>query len=719
MLIPKKVKIKGFRGFLKEKEFSFNLPMILFFGENHYGKSSTLNAIEWGLFGNECIGKNTGIRERIDWEIRNRNLPQKDEVWVEIELEDENKNYYCVSRKLISKTKDELKIILPDKRVLRDEKALEKLSQIIRSSFRDFITTVYQHQEAIRAILTQEQKDRNDAIDRLLGLSDYRNILSGIKAANLDGRQKAMEKDLDNFKEEIERNVHLRERDYSDKREEAIQEGLKENQLNKQGAQEIAQSARDDLVAFSLDIGLSFKHITNFENLQDLDKFNYEARHEISDFRSKLPDAKEQNELYQHQTRINSLTTDYEQKSKNLKEASQELEKCIRIYGDTESLQKRKTDLQDKIIGKEKEMKELNAKGSTISQAIDYLKLEGINRNMCPVCGKKTPDLIKKLEEEWDQKYEQQIGKIKKEIESMNNEVKESIKSWRKLITIEENVSTINTEYKNLIRDIEQELKREITKEDDPLVLLNTLFEKNKKRLETLEKFVQDRNGQLNKIDVKLNQLKTIIDILKLEQKMKIVEEISNSKEYQKIERLKDQYSILVDKKNQIMDAINQASLEEAKNKIDSAGDMINKYFCKIANNPAISKINLLVDIDKRTGKNNFEFRDQEQRELTPILSQGDLNALALSIFLSMACMGEKDCPFGMIMLDDPSQSLGSEHKKNLINILDEVLKEKQIILSTMDKELQNLISSKITKAKEKYIFTDWTPEKGPEVRKE
>jgi len=96
MLIPKKVKIKGFRGFLKEKEFSFNLPMILLFGENHYGKSSTLNAIEWCLFGNECTGKNTGIRERIDWEIRNRNLPRKDEVWVEIELEDENKNNYCV-----------------------------------------------------------------------------------------------------------------------------------------------------------------------------------------------------------------------------------------------------------------------------------------------------------------------------------------------------------------------------------------------------------------------------------------------------------------------------------------------------------------------------------------------------------------------------------------------------------------------------------------------
>ncbi len=40
---------------------------------------------------------------------------------------------------------------------------------------------VYQHQENIRAVLTQEPKDRNEALDRLFGLSDYRNIIEGIK----------------------------------------------------------------------------------------------------------------------------------------------------------------------------------------------------------------------------------------------------------------------------------------------------------------------------------------------------------------------------------------------------------------------------------------------------------------------------------------------------------------------------------------------------------
>ena len=112
-------------------------------------------------------------------------------------------------------------------------------------------------------------------------------------------------------------------------------------------------------------------------------------------------------------------------------------------------------------------------------------------------------------------------------------------------------------------------------------------------------------------------------------------------------------------------------------------------------------------------------FKNQNGEDLTPILSQGDLNAMALSIFLGMACSGRTNQGFGFVMLDDPSQSLGFEHKKKLVEVLDEVLKERMVVLSSMDKELQDLVLSKITKAKTKYMFSDWTPEDGPVVKKE
>lgn len=64
-------------------------------------------------------------------------------------------------------------------------------------------------------------------------------------------------------------------------------------------------------------------------------------------------------------------------------------------------------------------------------------------------------------------------------------------------------------------------------------------------------------------------------------------------------------------------------------------------------------------------------------------------------------------------------KSAGSGYKEKLVEVLDEVLDERMVILSSMDKELQELVLSKITKAKTKYIFSDRIPERDPEVKKE
>ena len=84
-----------------------------------------------------------------------------------------------------------------------------------------------------------------------------------------------------------------------------------------------------------------------------------------------------------------------------------------------------------------------------------------------------------------------------------------------------------------------------------------------------------------------------------------------------------------------------------------------------------------------------------------------------------MALEGAEDMPFDFIIMDDPSQSLGSHHKGNLVDILNEVLKSKKVIVSTMDAELQDLLSRKITKIKTCYSFEDWSDTTGPVIKKE
>jgi DNA repair exonuclease SbcCD ATPase subunit len=719
MFTLKRLKIRGFRAYTEYQEFIFDNPMTILFGENHRGKSSTLNAIEWCLFGNECIGAKSGIRERIDWEIPNRNLGSSPNVSVELELEDENKGIYTILRRWISKTKDELKVTLPDGKSLEGQEAKEKLAWFLKASFRDFLTTAYQHQEAIRAILTQEPRERNDAIDRLLGLSDYRNILTGIEATKLSTKQKKMGDDFDSFSREIYVALHTRESDLKDMREEAIQKGVREDRLSEKGALEIANKVKDQLPDFALKAGLTPADIKVPEQFKDLSPFLRIADEEIKRFRTEMPGVKKQQDLYELRAKIIELQTKYEQTMKGLDDFRDEQKNFVKQNGDGESINKRKVYIENEIKKRNIEMSEANAKAAAIRNAINFLKLEKLNKDICPVCGKKTPDLLGHLEKEWEEKFEKQVGKIKKQIEELETKSKDIEYLYTKWKRIKEGIENQNKEVGVINKEIGKALSREITAKDDPHTILDNELEKIKKELEKLEQTVKSKQKTLDEIVFFLKQIQVILNILNLDEKKRIVEQIQQSCEYQRMEELKDHMAVLIDDVEKIKQAISEASYEEAQQKVSEAGKAIDNYFRRITNNPSVKKLEFLVNVDSRTALNSYEFKNQLQRDLTPILSQGDLNAMALSIFLGMACSEGTNQLFDFVILDDPSQSLGSEHKENLVVVLDEVLRKRIVILSSMDKELHDLIFSKVTKAKTKYVFSEWSPEHGPIVKNE
>jgi DNA repair exonuclease SbcCD ATPase subunit len=717
MVTLKKLRIKGFRAFMEEKEFSFDTPAILLFGENHNGKSSTLNAIEWCLFGNECIGTKSGIRERVDWEIPNRNLGSHPNVSIELELEDQDKKNYKIYRRYKSKTKDEFKVTPTDGQILEEEEAQKKIFNLMKASYRDFLTTVYQHQEAIRAVLTQEPRERNDAIDRLLGLSEYRNVLSAIDSAKLPAKQKEMGDDFDDFSDSIDTALHTREADLKDKKEKAIQKGIRADQFDEKAALSIAAGVKKQLEEFASGAGLNLFDLEIPQEWKELQQFQEMADDEIRRLRSELPDVKRQSELFSQRAEFTSLRTSYEKERQDYKKACEMLDKFINENGEKGSLNKVKSDIEKQIIEKEKEMSEADAKACTVNKAMEYLALEEVDKSICPVCGKETPDLFSHLKEEWEKKWEEKVGKIRVQIDGLRMKLKDTdslLSQYRKL---EEDIENVQGRVKEINDKIGKVLKREITDKDDSLVLLNNELGKIESELSKTKEAVEAKQETLNKISNSLDQMSLVTDILSLEEKKRVVEQITESEEYQQMEKLRDQMATLVNDLDKIKKTTSEASYERAQEKISTAERVIDKYFRQITNNSSVRSIRLSVTSDPKTSKNIYEFRDQDDKNVTPILSQGDLNGLALSIFLGMATL--EDQQTGFIMLDDPSQSLGSSHKEKLVEVLDEVLNDRMVILSSMDKELQDLALSKIAKAKTKYIFTNWTPKLGPEIKRD
>lgn len=708
-MIIEKLRIVGFRGFVRKEEFEFppETPVIILLGENGKGKSSVLNAIEWCLFGSDCIGKDTGIRERMGWEIKNR---KSDECLVELEVKDGD-DKYTIRRTFVSARKDEFSITLPNKEEMKDEKAKNKLHSLLKGfTFKDFLTTVFQHQESIRAILTQEPKDRNEAMDRLFGLSEYRNIIDGINLSEI--KPDSLQNEISNLHDVIVGKINVWNEVIRNKEDELKSKGIAD--INNDAKIEIAKKIKSSLTDFSKKIGIELPQDFNSIPDTDAEKIIQASKKEIERLRSKMPELEEQQRLFFRREKLAEVKEKYTKVRKNLNEIKGSLQEFINKNGDKTTLEIRKVETEKKIKEIEQEKENMSLKGATIEKAIKYLEQEGINKNICPICGSEKTDLLDHLKEEWKKNYEQKL----EELNNQFNEKRDEVEKFKDLISAHENFlkdkDKAEKKLKEIVEEIKKLLNREITAQDDPDTLLQKEIENIQKHLKNLENTIKHKQEELNKVNENISIFKELNETLALIKQREKAREIENTSEWKQLQEYSNDLKKLAERIRDIVNKIKEASNEEAKNKVESTQTQIGKFFKNITNHPAIEELKIKVSEDTRTGGNAYEFNDQNGKNITPILSQGNYNALALSVFLAMSELHQ----FEFLIFDDPSQSLGSTEKEKFSETLNDIAAKKVIFLSTMDNELFKLVEKGVVKQKTIYKFSDWKPEEGPLIER-
>jgi DNA repair exonuclease SbcCD ATPase subunit len=275
----------------------------------------------------------------------------------------------------------------------------------------------------------------------------------------------------------------------------------------------------------------------------------------------------------------------------------------------------------------------------------------------------------------------------------------------------------VQQEKPNLDAKAAKLLKRELSREDDPVALLKREEERIRERLEQLKTLIEDRQRPLTQSEGELAKLRCVREVLQKTDQQRIIEQVKESPAKKELDQERDRLAVFVNDVEAIKQAVAAASNSEADEKLKAAGRAIDDYFRRLARNPAIKQIILERKEDAQKGLNVYKITDQSGQDLTPLLSQGDLNALAMAIFLGLASAGGTTAPLGFVMLDDPSQSMGAEHKENLASVLDEVSHSRHVLLATMDGEFYTCLSKGLTRAKSVYMFDGWTPSAGPSVR--
>ncbi|MFW6116658.1 MAG: AAA family ATPase, partial [bacterium] len=539
-----RLSVSGFRGFVGTQEFEFDRPVALLFGENHQGKSSTLNAVEWCLFGEDCVGKKTGIRERVGWEVASRSL-REGNVSVVTEFQDPKGRYVVTREQHVGRRRggEDLAILTPEGTRVHGDEAKMLLYALFRSSFQDFMTTVYQHQEAVRAVLTQEPRERNAAIDRLLGLSTYREVLDGITAANLERAVSEMEHRREDFRSRCEQTVRTLDNLIAKERGKAVSAGIGEEELSEAGALSRARHIGDAVRSLAQELGAGDFRTTVPESVGEVEAFRDWVKRQTDYLWGQAPDVVNQETLFAEQTRLLNVKQHCEGAIADETARKATRDDFVREFGDEETLVNTADELRRSAKQAEHEMRETEAKANLVWEAIQYLR--GIaptaSTRRCPLCGADAPDLLSHLEAEWEETIRVRVEEViqaRDRVKARLSKVESLTAECRRL---EQGLQEASGRRKIAVDQVGEALRIEIGAEDDPLALASTRLQEIDEELQLANQAIKEKRERISGIYGELSELRLIDEILSLERRKEVVERIWGTREFREMEQAIDE----------------------------------------------------------------------------------------------------------------------------------------------------------------------------------
>lgn len=819
------VRLQGIRGFNKPEEIALSEGITVLHGQNGSGKSSILQAIEWGVTG--VIPSMKGGDFTREDAIVNLFTPSK-KASVEISLGDSGQPIAIQrTRKRGTKTatgKQPLEVKVGDQFYQDDEAAVE-LEKVLGLSLDEFSKTKYLHQETIREVLEAKPEERSQAIDKLLGTFQVREFANTI---NVDRGIKASVKRLNETAESIRREkilfVQNLRRALDETRAGLLGKGFKEDDLTLSAAFRGIEDAKTGVIELvtrfkakpqsiqggqlnSESLSETNRALTSQLNALDRTRLEEVARIQkrklhiqvsakrYGEVYIRLGTMKNSNEaeaessiaaleeelsgmlakmraLNEKITVLPHIRSAYIDASSKIEEAQGAISAINTDYGSQEEMYSKIIQSREEQRRIQAELSKLSSQQRLIALAIDQLKLT--KAQTCPVCsqGIDNEELVKSLQTSVNQDLqktaqelhaqEKAVKNNEKTLEEKKGELETLTKSMANLeqafaksklaleaiipcfeaLDLEEVSKGWRTELAGLsgeetglrsriseLREAQSQLKQlkaelnqlgdELQNETSSKAEGQSLVEEAEKLVAALDSdiIVYSDSSQVDTIRDKLQRLSDTISYLKEEEKLEAAE-----KELPVIEeqiRALGERTASLQALGGSLESIRQIAAEYGKEaslkQLERLEDEINGYYSTIQGHPYFTRLKFDIEKEDPLIYSIKAISDQEATYIPTRFSTAQLNATALSIFISNASQQTGNLP--LMFLDDPTQSMDPAHKETFAKLIANLTPRLQIIVATEDDETKSLLE-KHCKGIKTYELGEWTPE-GPEIKAE
>jgi len=709
----KEITISGFRGYAETPEtLDLSLPAVLFMGGNRSGKSSTLNAIEWALYGDEVAGAGkVGIDERKGWLVKNR---QASRVRVELVLYSDAGEVRVVRETVKGRKKGGTFSCTDENGNRHSDEAF--LWNRLGLGPRDFMSSVYLHQEVIRDIVVTSPRVRKEALDRLLGISHLRNLFEAIKSVKIG----SIEEKISSVYERLEYQVETKAQTYRETLNAEMERGEELGLAGDSFTQERLESGCLELL----------EHLHDLEKQAGTgpcgtqapaspgghDSFVREVRQVINRLRADHPGMRSQKALDEQRSGLDGAVSRFRIKKAALLALKQEKKEIENGSGTMEVIREKIQTIQQDQHDLARELAGINDRINVVDETIRYLEtLEDRQKTTpCPACRQEIvpENLLADL-------VEMKAG-TREETEALEARKQENRRLLKGLKEAEQRLGEIvreeipgaETARDEALHSLEELLGRALQKEEDPEVAVDRRIREIAAEMENnkqvLERYLQGVSA-LEKI---MEALTCIIRVLAYQERIRKLNAVRQSAPWLELDRKRDEVNEELGRVQTVQEVVESVLREKSQEKILETRGRIREMYRKLVNRPDFE----WIEIDPES-YDVYAVTDGNRDKLLTFFNQGDMNCAALTLFLALGSAGsEAGTGASFFLFDDPSQSLDPEQKRRFVSLLEEVAEHRQILLATMDPELFEQARSGISRKKKVYTFGRWDPDRGPSI---
>jgi DNA repair exonuclease SbcCD ATPase subunit len=686
------ITVRQFRGVAKERRFEFNGRPGLLHGNNGVGKSTVALALQWTLFGRfpDGVLPNTAY-DRFLSPIQAKGKQYSGEVVLS-----RGREKLVVSRDGESK---EFKLQLGDTSWAGPE-AEERRDALLGLDMDSFVRVVLLQQSRIRALLLDDPKERNKALDRLLGMDAVEHLLEVIKPREYTKAADAWREQILSGRQRFEERERLLAEQLEGAQQRARNLKFLNKDLNPTGLRTRYAELGGDLVALGRKYGLALTDLPPCAGPAQIGAVSRAFQKGLQSIRVNSELKQRLSPVEASMATLAELREGWSERLTRRDAARAVLEKLVAAHGEEKGVLEGRVELEGKLKDLQRQLKAANALRELLVDALAFV--ERGRPGACPVCEQPLPerlDLASRLEKRTDSLASEDIARLQATRE----------KAETRLAQLSEALDRFK-EGRADLDACQKELERQRQKavdatggtgiaENKVATRLDEALAKREEQRKQLGAGIAAMEQDLEAIDLRERALREgLVPVVEKRDELARHEEDGKKAKalHERDEARARRMESLAAQLEAIRKALLDAKQELAAESLRKAGPRAQELYGKLVRHPVFDTLE--IQTTPKASKVDYTFTvsakgsSATSRDARLVLSDGQLTATAVALFFGLAESTGHE--LDLLYVDDPTQNLDLPSKEAMARAIAELSRRRQLIVSTQDEDFVSFLET-------------------------